>query len=345
MGKSTILAIDELAEGQEQAYVTVNDMVAALEEASNLSLPIVTDVNYSVAQLDTVRFISFRFSGMTANRNVTFPAFVNSNTTNRLVYVINSSASHSLIVSSGGVTTVRVPPSSARGIQIEGTVVREVAQAGKLTGIGHNVALFAYGLPTHDTEVLRYIFTEAVTWGIDFAGSRGTAATSPSPGCAFYVYKNGSLVGRILVNSGGTFTFLAATAVSWAIGDVLSVKYEALQIGSIVFNSVADTNDQVSINNGTDTPVIFTFGGGGGQVAPGATAVDSAINLQLAIEASALASSLRVSRSGNTLTIINLLEARGGVITKTDADNDLTINTFTSDASGATYGITFTGER
>lgn len=345
MGKSAILAIDELGQSQTQAYTTVNDAIAALEEAANLPLPITMDVAYVMAALDLVRYSTFEFSGMTADRTVTLPSTIEGNTTYREVNIVNTSATRKLTVGSGGASTVIVPPGGARRVQVKGTFVRALAEAGVITGVAHSVSLFAAGLPTHDTEVLRYIFTESVTWPVNFSGSRGSAGTPPSPGAGFYVYKNGSLVGRALVSSGGAFTFVAAGAVSWVAGDVLTVKYEALQIGTVVFNAVADTNDDFTIDNGTDSPVTFTFGGGGGQVSPGVNATQSATNLEAAINLSAIASSLLVERTTTTLRIWNLLPARGGGLTKTDADNDYTVSDFSVDASSENFGVTFVGVR
>lgn len=347
MGKSQILGIDELAQGQTQAYTVVNDAVAALEESINAVLPITTDLpTYEMEELDFVRYGSFEFSGMTANRNVLLPATIEGNTTYRAsVYIINLSTQYSLTVSSGGGSTVVVPAGAVRNIMVKGTVVRTLGEAGKITGVEHSVAVFAGGLPNHDTEVLRYIFTEAVTWPTNLTGTRGTVGTPPSPGAGFYFYKNGSQVGRALVSSGGAFTFVSSAPISWAVGDVLTVKFQALEIGTIVFNAVADTNDTITVDNGTDSPVVFTFGGGGGQVAPGATATDSASAFQLALQASAIASSVFVERTGTTVRITNLLPARGGSLAKSDADNDYTITDFNNDASSENYGITFSGTR
>lgn len=345
MGKSKILAIDELGQSQTQAYTTVNDAIAALEDASNLPLSITTDTTYVMAALDLVRYSTFEFSGMTADRAVTLPNTVEGNTTYREINIVNLSALYKLTVAAGGSSSVIVPAGGTRRIQVKGNVVRAIAEAGVITGVSHSVAVFAAGLPTHDTEVLRYIFTESVTWPVNFSGSRGSAGTPPSPGAGFYVYKNGSLVGRVFVSSGGAFTFVAAVAVSWVPGDVLTVKYEALQIGTVVFNAVADTSDDFTIDNGTDSPVTFTFGGGGGQVSPGVNATQSATNLEAAINLSAIASSLRVERTGTTIRITNLLPARGGGLTKTDADNDYTVTDFSTDASSENFGITFAGTR
>lgn len=347
MGKSNILAVDELAQGQTQAYQVVNDMEAALEESMNMPKEITTDLpTYEVAELDFVRYATFEFSGMTANRAVLLPDTIEGNTTYRAnVHIINASPTYSLTVSSGGVSTVVVPPNSSRNIKVKGTVIKNIGEAGKITGVEHSVAVFAGGLPNHDTEVLRYIFTEAVTWPTNLTGTRGTVGTPPSPGSGFYFYKNGSQVGRALVSSGGAFTFVASAPVSWAAGDVLTVKFQALEIGTIVFNSVADTNDTITVDNGTDSPVVFTFGGGGGQVAPGASATDSASAFQLALQASAIASSVLVERTGTTVRITNLLPARGGALSKSDADNDYTITDFNNDASSENYGITFSGTR
>lgn len=345
MGKTLILAIDELAQGQVQAFQTVNDMAAALEQAANKPKSISTTGNYSLAELDLVRYGAFLVSGMTADITFTIPSTVNSNTTQRIIWIANDSGTYDIAVNSGG-ASVTVPTNAIRAVLVSGTTCKIIAEGGKVLGVPHTTAFFAAGHPTHDSEVLRYSFIEEVLWADDMVGSLGSVEIAPSPEAFFYIYKNGSKVGYTRISTGGAVTFKTdASTIAWAVGDVLVIKFEALQVGTIVFSSVADSGDDVTIDNGTDTPVTFTFGGGGGQVAPGGSATDSATNLRAAIETSAIASSLLVEQAGTSLKIFNLLEARGGSISKTDADNDYTVTDFSSDSTSENYGIVYKGTR
>lgn len=344
MGKSAILLLDELAQGQTQAFLTVNDGFAAIEEAMSKK-KIITSADftanaYTLVETDFIRYACLEVGSMTANSTVSLPTTVNGNTAIRVFCVVNVSTTYSVTVAGK-----LVPRSSARLFQITGSTVRVIAESGIPSGIPHTTAFFASGHPVHDDEVLRYVFVEPVTWTANIGGSDGSVRVAPSPGARFYLYKNGSKIGDVIVSTGGDVTFSVAASTDWAVGDVLTVKFEALETGTITFAAVADTNDTITIDNGTDTPVVFTFGGGGGQVSPGSTNINSATNLKAAIEASAIASTVSVSQSTNVLTIVNLLPAGGGALTKSDADNDYTIVDFTQDAASEDYGVTFYGAR
>jgi len=343
MGQSVILLINELAQGQTQAFVTVNDGFAAMEEAGNkrktLTSSDFTANAYVMPETDFVRFAEIHVSSAAADSTITLPSSVNGNTSQRIIAVYNATAF--LITVNGNI----IPSNSGRIFQVAGSSVDVIGESGVVTGIPHTTAFFASGTPTHDTEVLRYVFAERVKWDVDMDGSLGSVRVAPSPGARFYVYKNGAKIGDVIVSTGGLVTFDMTSAQTFEIDDVLTVEYEALETGTVTFNAVADTNDTITVDNGTDTPVVFTFGGGGGQVAPGSTGTDSATNLKAAIEASAIASTVFVSQSTNVLTIVNLLVAGGGALTKSDADNDYTIVDFTQDATGADYGVTFYGTR
>lgn len=347
MGKSAILGIDELAQGQTQAFNTVNDMLAGVEQAHNRRLAVsVTTTNVNISAADFIRYAVFDVSGLTADRSITFPVTQNSNTTNRVVSVRNSSPDYALTVA-GTSLSVTIPPNSQRLLHILGGEPRVLAEGGIPTGSLHTVALFAAGLPTDGAEILRYVFAERVTWLNTEVLSQESVGTAPSPGSALVAYKNGVEIGKILVSTGGAFTWVwSPSAVTWVAGDILTVKYYAIEVGTVTFNAVADTGDTITINDGTNTPVTYTFGGGGGgQVVPGASATDSAIALKSAIEAGAQDPYLYVERSSNVLKIWNLVLAGGGAITKSDADNDYTIVNFATDASSENYAVTFAGYR
>lgn len=349
MSKSLILAIDELAQGQTQAFSTVNDMLAALEQAGNAPKSLtITGTTYTMAELDFVRYQVFRFSGQSGPATVTLPTTVNGQNSQRVCVVVNDSSTHQITLTSGAGADVIVPPTASRMVLVDVTAVYSLAEGGRITGLPHTTAFFSAGGPTHAAEVLRYAFPEAVTWADEIAGSKGSVGTNPSIDIFFVVLKNGSVIGHVGVSSSGTFTFVTtATTVSWAIGDVLTVQYSAHN-GKIAFSSVADAGDDVTVNDGA-TSVTFTFvasGGAGTNVNVGSTATDSATNLAAAIAASSLGSTIYVYRSGTTISLVHRLSSVAGTnITKTDADNDYTITNFASDSSSQNYAVSFYGTR
>lgn len=111
------------------------------------------------------------------------------------------------------------------------------------------------------------------------------------------------------------------------------------ETGSVVFSSVADTNDTVTVNDGTASSV-FTFAvagdagvGAAVNVAKGVTATDSATNLRAAINAN---THIAVEAGGATTTVslTNLRNWFGGAITKSDGDNDYAVTNFTGGSDG-----------
>ncbi|MFM7009133.1 MAG: hypothetical protein ACKO0Z_07325 [Betaproteobacteria bacterium] len=347
MSKSLILAIDELAQGQTQAFTTVNDMLAALEQAGNAPKTLTFTSTQTLAELDFVRYGVFRVNGLTSNGTLTLPTTVNGQNSQRICAVINDSPTYQLTLTSGAGADVIVPASASRLILVDTTAVYTLAEGGRITGLPHTTAFFAAGGPTHAAEVLRYAFPEAVTWADEMVGSKGSVGTNPSIDSYFVVMKNGTVIGHVGISSSGTFTFVTtATTVSWAVGDVLSVQYSGHN-GKIVFSSVADAGDTVTVNDGA-TNVTFTFvasGGAGTNVNVGASATDSATNLATAIAAS-FGSSIYVYRNGATVNLVHRLSSVAGTgITKSDADNDYTITNFASDSSSQNYAVSFYGTR
>lgn len=341
MGKTAILGIDELAQGQSQAFTTVNDAISALERAANASKTLTETGSHTLSSLDFIVYREFRYTSLAADATVTLPSTINGNTTDRELVFVNETA---YVLTVAGTPNISIPPDSAKIIHVNGAVRRIVSESGVVTGVPHTTAFFAAGHPTHEAEVLRYVFAERVVWPVNFSGSVGSVRIAPSPGARFFVYKNGSKIGEAVVSTGGAFSFTASSAVSWAIGDVLTIKFEALETATIIFSLPADNGDTVTLNDGV-TGVTFTFGGGGGQVAPGVTAADSATNLEAAINGSALSSTIAVSRVSGTLTIVNLLPAGGATLSKSDADNDYAVSAFTTDSSSQDYAATFYGTR
>lgn len=120
----------------------------------------------------------------------------------------------------------------------------------------------------------------------------------------------------------------ATTAFTSAIRD-LEIFPPAT--GTVVFSSTADAGDIVTVNDGINTAVAFTFGGGGGQVSPGASATNSATNLAAAINNARLAGTLNVlaTSSTGTVTLTNLNLVGGSIVETADVvSNNMTVTTF-----------------
>lgn len=356
MGKSLILAINQLAQGQNQAYITHNDAVNALEESTNAVKTITDTGNYVLTEVEITRFAVFRFTSHTANITLSTPATINgaSNPTKRVFYIDNPSSAYTIAVTPVGGNTIVVPTETIMNFVQEGTSLIAIGSGGTNLGLNHTAALFVAGSPTGGAEVLRYAFTENVTWVDDFAGSDGSVGTNPSKPIVFQVYKNGSNIGSVTCSTGGAFTFVSTGGgvTEWVSGDALSVSFEDLEEATVTFNSIPDNMDAVGISDGGGNSVAFSIGTLTGQVNPGGSTSAAATNLDTAIDASSLNTNLTATPSGAVVTVVNDVTSNtadiaqlevGKVVFNTVADvgDTITIDdggggtTFTYVASGA----------
>lgn len=118
MGKSLLLAIDELAQSQSSAFQTVNDAVAAMEQSVNKIFSIVDDVDHdvTVSELNFIRSGVFMIAaGVTTVR---FPATVNSLSTQRAIDVYNGSGALCTIRTTGAGTTTTIANGASKRLAI-----------------------------------------------------------------------------------------------------------------------------------------------------------------------------------------------------------------------------------
>ena len=88
-----------------------------------------------------------------------------------------------------------------------------------------DVGTYISGVPTASEVVLGYVFTRAVTFPDDFAGSQSTAGVAATASTTFAVKKNGSSVGTLVFSAAGsTGAFLTSGgSTSFAAGDLLEL--------------------------------------------------------------------------------------------------------------------------
>lgn len=105
------------------------------------------------------------------------------------------------------------------------TVNGDLAITGTPTGFPYDVDYSVAGAPAGSATVPLKKFTRAVSFLSNFGGSQGTCETNPTSTATYTVQKNGSTVGTVAISTGGAFTFATSggAAVSFAIGDVLTV--------------------------------------------------------------------------------------------------------------------------
>jgi hypothetical protein len=226
MPNSTILAIPQVGAAQNNKYITINNAVAALEGATQARYNNTTaGTGITISEADAVAYVYYRVSGASANFDLTFPATVDGNTTQRFIAVFNADATYDCTITSGGVDEVIIGPGEGALVFIYGNSVVAISiQAAVITSYPYDFGGYVPGLPGVGEEVFKFVAVRAITLADDFAGSYGHAGVNPTSTATFTVAKNGSTVGSIVISTGGTFTFSTTGAgVSLAAGDRLSV--------------------------------------------------------------------------------------------------------------------------
>lgn len=88
----------------------------------------------------------------------------------------------------------------------------------------YRVGFFWTTAPTASEVLLLHTFTDAATFGDDFADAVGDVGTNPAATFTLDVQKNGASVGSISISTAGAFTFTTTgTSVSFAVGDQLKI--------------------------------------------------------------------------------------------------------------------------
>ena len=235
MGKSLQLAIDELAENQAQAFQTVNDAVAALEQSDNklLTKTVVANAAQTLTELEFTRNSVILVTGHTAAINLTVPNTVNLVNTNRRISVLNGGTGDITVRTAAPVATVIVAAGGSANVHVEFNTVRAIGSGGGGGGgsTSFSVGIFNPGLAAANAEQLRYIFVDNVTFPDNFTGARGSIRVNPTSVMSFDVKRGGTSIGTITISTGGVFTFntTAATVETFAIGDVLTIHTPVTQ--------------------------------------------------------------------------------------------------------------------
>ncbi len=318
-----------------------------MEEAANAPYYLDASANGTIviSELDVVRFRRFKVYGHTEDIIVTYEPQIETNDIWRELVIENQEAYSVTLqaASSPGLIAV-IPRNSSYIVSLEGVDAKVTGESGIIKSVPFSIGVFAAGVPVSDTEIMRYPFIESVAFPIDFADSQISVGVAPAVPVTIYVRNGVTDIGTIEIDATGAGVFSAVSESTFAVGEPLVLHYYAHAHGTVTFTAVADNGDTLTIDDGVNTPVTFTFGGGGGQVAPGVSNIASATNLETAIGAALL--DVVVTRNSNVLTIKKNNFATGlGGITKSDGDNDFTVVDFAEDTIGGNIGISLAGTR
>lgn len=222
------LAIPEVAQAQNNKYLTINDQAKFSGQAANRALGSATTGDWTLTEAQFTRYFTFKPSGRSADFNVIIPDAVNVTNAERFFAVWNADTTYTATVKavSAG-TTVLVPPGNIVLMYRNGVNVTAFTIPGLPSGtsLAYDVGFFVPGQPASGAFVLIYDAVRPYVLPGDFAGSKCRVGTNPTSTAVFTVQKNESNVGTISINTSGVATFSSTSSlpVSFAAGDHLEI--------------------------------------------------------------------------------------------------------------------------
>lgn len=174
--------------------------------------------------------------------------------------------------------------------------------------------------------------TVAFVAGTDFAV--GVSVTAAATNLAAAV-NAAHVIGHLDVaatSSVGTVTFRNLDSAGGSIVET----HDAYKTGSVTFSAISTAGDQITINDGTNTPVVFSAvasAPGPFNWIPGATAIDSGQNFKAAVQNAITSSALfvTVSGAGAAITIKDPNGGTDSIVKGTDAGAVMTVVNFAAD--------------
>lgn len=92
----------------------------------------------------------------------------------------------------------------------------------------YDIASGVVGKPEDDATILNVPMVRAVDFDANMGGSVGKAITAATAETSFEIRKNGTAIGTMVFAAAGTdASFTVASAVSFAVGDILSIHAPA----------------------------------------------------------------------------------------------------------------------
>lgn len=228
MAESLILQIPQVAENQNNKYVTINTQVNLLEASTNdiLTNAAVGAGPWTLTDAQCTQFMVYKASGASAPFNVVFDGVIGVGGVNaKRVFVFhNADPTHAATVkSSAAGTTVVVPPGGRAHIYQNFHDMIVLARGADT--VPYDIGVFLAGLPANGATVWMFKAVRAFTLAGNFAGSQYNNGSNPTATAVFNVNRNGVGIGTISVSTAGVATFATTggAAMSIAVGDVLAL--------------------------------------------------------------------------------------------------------------------------
>jgi hypothetical protein len=227
MSASPILAIEEIAENQNNKYLTHNDAIAHLEATTN---DIFTNASVgagpvNLTESQATRYRVYVVSGGSAAFNLVFPATINGNNAKREFSVHNADTTYSVTVkpSTGTGATVVIGPGETALIYQSYQDMYALSR-GVIAGSPYDVGAFIPDKPEDGGEVCKFVAVRSVAFADDFAGAKGRCSVNPTSSAVFTISKNGAGIGSMTINTSGVFSFATTGgAVSLVAGDYITL--------------------------------------------------------------------------------------------------------------------------
>lgn len=227
MADSPILKIPQIAENQNNKFVTHNNAIDYLEAAMSALLTKSTagTTAITLTEDECVRYRYYQITTGTASGafNLVFEGDIGSQQANREFVVSNESGQTITVKSDAAGTTVVLTTGQKALVRQDGDNMTEIVRFYGAT-VPYDFGLFISGLPEDGVECFKIVAIRAFDLADDFAGARGHVGVNPTATAAFDVLKNGSSIGSVSISTSGVFTFNTTGAgVSMAAGDRLSL--------------------------------------------------------------------------------------------------------------------------
>lgn len=237
------LAIPEVAQTQNNKYITMNDALVFLGAASNKTLPSATTGNWALTEAQFTRYLAFKASGRAGAFDITLPDAINVTNPERFFIVWNADTTYTATIKAATTpgATVTLKPGYVALCYRNGVDTYAFIVGGAGTTGPYDLGFFLSGLPGDNIICMEWKAIRAFTIPGNCAGSAGKVGTNPTATAVFAILKNGGSVGTISISTGGVFTFAttAGAAQSFAVGDVLSVTTPTPQDATLADVGVA----------------------------------------------------------------------------------------------------------
>ncbi len=215
------LLLSHIVASQSQKEVTANAAFDALDQALCQPTAIaMTDANLALTDAQMLGNMFLSFTGtLTASRTITVPAHA------KLILIENDTTG-------GFALNIQLPSGAAiafnsgdlKLLYCDGSTLRTVAYVAASSGNPYDIGCSVAGAPAASATLLRYPMPRAVTFPAGMANSKAVANTAATASATFSLKKNGTQFGTFAFAAAGTSaTFAAASATSFAAGDILTI--------------------------------------------------------------------------------------------------------------------------